>query len=206
MKSFDSWSKLHPPTFFPSRVGTLAWNKPYIGGPSRALRSSGIFERKGSISLVPWKMLLSLVVRRRKSLGWKNGTRPWTVFESSQQIISWFTKGPWLLSCYTSLFCLIKLPSISLSWPTCGNSMDVWPGLVPLRPRWPCVDTNSVTTIVSLLGQPLNTRCTFIISLVFPPPANLFHFQFFFRFFHNQQNKESLFAHTAEDLEACANV
>ncbi len=103
-KSFGPWSKLHPPIFFPARVGTFAWNKPYIGGPLKALGSSVIFERKGLISPVLWKMLLGSVVRWCKSLEWNNGTWPWTISKSSRRIVSWFTKGPWLLSCYMSLF------------------------------------------------------------------------------------------------------
>ncbi len=159
------WSmiKITSSYFFLLRVGTLAWNKRYIGGLSRALRSSDIFERKESISPMPWKMLLGSVMKRHRSSGWKNGTRPWTVFESSRRIVSWFTKGPWLSSCYTSLFRRIKIPSISPPCPTCGSSADVWPGLVPPRPGWPFLDTDSATMIVSLLGQPINPGCTLLI-------------------------------------------
>ncbi len=57
--------------FSPSCVGTRAWNRLYIGGFSRALGSSTIFNRKGSISRTLWKMLLGLVVRQRRSSGWK---------------------------------------------------------------------------------------------------------------------------------------
>jgi hypothetical protein len=53
------------------------------------------------------------------------------------------------LSCCTSLFHPMKLLSISTS---CGSSVDMWQWLVPLRPRWPCLDIDSITTIVSLPG------------------------------------------------------
>jgi len=191
---------------FPITCRTPAWNKLYIGGPLRALGSSDIFKIKGSISLVPWKMLLGLVVKRCKSSGWNNGTWLWMIFENSLRIVSWFTKGPWLLSCCTSLFRLIKLPNISPPWPTCGSLADVWPGLVPPKPGWPCLDTDSATTIVSLPSQPINLGRTCIISLVFSLLASLFHFRSFFRFLHNQRNKESFFDHTAEDLEAFTNA
>ncbi len=118
-------------------------------------------------------MLLGSVVRRRMSLGWKNGTQPWTVFESSRQIIFWFTKGPWLPSCCTSLFRSIKLSNILLRWPTCGSSADVWLGLVPLRPGWPYLDTDSATTIVSLPGEHVNPRRTLLIFPTFSHPASL---------------------------------
>jgi hypothetical protein len=151
-KSFGPWSKLHPPFFFPSCVGTLTWNKPYIGGPSKAFGSSDIFKRKGLISPVLWKMLLRSVVKRHMSSKWKNGTWPWTISKSSRRIVSWFMKGLWLLSCYTRLFRPIKPPSISTPWPTCGSLADVWLGLVPLRLGWPCLDTDFATMIVSLPG------------------------------------------------------
>ncbi len=59
---------------------------------------------------------------------------------------------------------------------------------------------------MSLPGQPINLGRTFLISLVFSPLTSLFHFGSFFRFFHNQQSKESLFAHMAKNLEAFANT
>jgi hypothetical protein len=60
--------------------------------------------------------------------------------------------------------------------------------------------------IVSLLGQPVNPAHTPLILWVFSPQASFFHFSSFFKFFHNQQSKESIFTHTVEDLEACANA
>ncbi len=142
--------KLHRPTFSPLRVGTRAWNKPYIGGLRRVLGSSTIFDRKGSISRTLWKTLLGSIMRRRRNWGWKNETQPWMVFESFWRIVSWFMKGLWLPSCCTSLFCPIKPSNILPRWPTCGSLADASLGLVPPRLRWPCLDTNSTTTIVSL--------------------------------------------------------
>jgi hypothetical protein len=45
----------------------------------------------------------------------------------------------------------------------------------------------------------------FSFSWLFPSNEPL-DFRSFFRFFHNQRSKESLIAHTAEDLEANANA
>jgi len=106
-------------------------------------------------------------MRRCRNYGWKNETRSWTVSKSSWRIVFWFTKGPWLPSCCTSLFHPIKPSSISSRWPTCGSSADASPGLVPPRPGWPCLDTDSATTIVFLLGELLNPRCTVLIFLIF---------------------------------------
>jgi len=76
-------------------------------------------------------------------------------------------KGSWLPSCCTSLFRPIKPLSISQRWPTCGSSVDASPGLVPSKPGWPCLDTDFVTTIVSLLGEFLNLGRTILIFLAF---------------------------------------
>jgi hypothetical protein len=105
--------------------------------------------------------------------------QPWTVSESSWRIVSWFMKGPWLPSCCTSLFRPIKLSNISLRWPTCGSLADTSLGLVPPRPGWPCLDTDSATTIVSLPGELLNLRCTILIFLAFFPPTHLLIFDLF---------------------------
>jgi len=51
--------------------------------------------------------------------------------------------------------------------PTCGSSTDASLGLVPLRPGWPCLDTDSTTMIVSLPGEFLNLGRTVLVFLVF---------------------------------------
>ncbi len=77
-----------------------------------------------------------------------------------------------------------KPSSISPQWPTCGSLVDASPILVPPRPGWPCLDTNSTIMIVSLPGELLNLGRTIIISWLFPSNEP-FDFRSFFRFFHN---------------------
>jgi len=60
-----------------------------------------------------------------------------------------------------------KSSSISPQWPTCGSLVDASPILVPPKPGWPCLDTNSTITIMSLPGELLNLGRTIIIFLVF---------------------------------------
>jgi len=78
-----------------------------------------------------------------------------------------------------NLFRPIKLTNISPQWPTCGSSVDASLGFVPPRLGWPCLDTNFVTMIVSLLGELLNFGHIVLIFLVFFFRTNLLIFDFF---------------------------
>ncbi len=109
----------------------------------------------------------------------------------------------------TLLHKLVPFDQASKYFSTMANMwefVDVGRELVPPKPRWPCLDTNSVTTIVYLPSQPINPGHTFLISLTFSLPVNLFHFQSFFKFFNSQWSKESLLVHMAKDLEAFAST
>ncbi len=150
-------------------------------------------------------MLLGLVMRRCKNSRWKNETRPRQFPKAFDGLYFDLRR---CRGCHpVARVCFIQSNLRIFRYkPTCGSSMEVSLGLVPLKPGWPCLDTNSTAMIMSLPSEPINLGHTILIFLAFSPRVSFLIFDLSLGSSHNQRNKESLLIHMVEDLEAYTNT